>query len=283
MVLEENIYNLLFIILIIPASLLFEGIRRKLTARIQNRIGPPLFQPFYDIKKLFQKNKNEIRTNRKLLLTILSLYLLTNFSLFLFLPFSFSGFNFVLFVCIFVTSIIFYILSGILSNPFYRNFGSARDLDFMLFSGVIFTIVLFTYISFDPFLFNSLLLLKLPLASFCLFAIALLETRTKPFVATVERTEVINDAETTLNGRSLALMEISKSLRMTFFIFLITSLFFGFYGPLPFFIISLFILFLFVFIQNTNCCYRFDQIKKFLIIILLLSVIELIRINFIKW
>jgi ech hydrogenase subunit B len=279
MVLEESIYKLLFIILIIPISLLFEGIRRKLTARMQNRIGPNVFQPFHDVIKLFQKNKT--KSDNKILLIILSFYLLTNFALFFFLPS--LGFNFVFFVCTFIISIVLYILSGIISNPFYRNFGAVRDIDFMLFSGIIFSITLFTYLSFDLFLSDSFLLFKLPLASFCLFIIALLETKTKPFVATVERTEVTTDAETTLNGKNLALMKISKSLRMTFFTFLITSLFFGVYGFLPFFIISLFILFTFVFIQTITSSYRFEQIRNFLIIILFLSIVELIRINFIKW
>lgn len=36
-------------------SLLFNGIERKIVARMQSRIGPPLLQPFIDIKKLFMK------------------------------------------------------------------------------------------------------------------------------------------------------------------------------------------------------------------------------------
>lgn len=36
-------------------SLLFEGIDRKLHARMQKRIGPPIIQPFYDFVKLFGK------------------------------------------------------------------------------------------------------------------------------------------------------------------------------------------------------------------------------------
>jgi ech hydrogenase subunit B len=31
------------------------GLDRKLTARLQNRRGPPLLQPFYDIAKLLSK------------------------------------------------------------------------------------------------------------------------------------------------------------------------------------------------------------------------------------
>lgn len=38
-------------------SLLFEGIDRKIHARMQRRIGPPIIQPFYDfIKLLFKEN-----------------------------------------------------------------------------------------------------------------------------------------------------------------------------------------------------------------------------------
>lgn len=38
-------------------SLLFEGVDRKLHARMQNRIGPPIIQPFYDFVKLFSKER----------------------------------------------------------------------------------------------------------------------------------------------------------------------------------------------------------------------------------
>ncbi|WGM88737.1 MAG: NADH-quinone oxidoreductase subunit H [Candidatus Bathyarchaeota archaeon] len=43
--------------LIVAISLIFAGIDRKLHARMQNRIGPPLLQPFYDLIKLFGKER----------------------------------------------------------------------------------------------------------------------------------------------------------------------------------------------------------------------------------
>ena len=36
-------------------SLLFKGVDRKLAARMQSRVGPPIRQPFWDVSKLFQK------------------------------------------------------------------------------------------------------------------------------------------------------------------------------------------------------------------------------------
>jgi len=38
-------------------GLLFEGIDRKVHARMQRRIGPPIIQPFYDFIKLFSKER----------------------------------------------------------------------------------------------------------------------------------------------------------------------------------------------------------------------------------
>lgn len=38
-------------------SLLFEGVDRKVHARMQKRIGPPIIQPFYDFVKLFNKER----------------------------------------------------------------------------------------------------------------------------------------------------------------------------------------------------------------------------------
>ncbi len=39
-------------------GLLFMGIQRKITARVQNRIGPPFYQQFIDVMKLFSKREN---------------------------------------------------------------------------------------------------------------------------------------------------------------------------------------------------------------------------------
>ena len=46
---------LIIILLALFFALLFNGIERKLIARMQARIGPPIIQPFIDVKKLFIK------------------------------------------------------------------------------------------------------------------------------------------------------------------------------------------------------------------------------------
>ena len=55
-----NIYDILKIVLVLIGApilgCLVAGIDRKLTSRLQGRVGPPLLQPYYDVRKLFQKD-----------------------------------------------------------------------------------------------------------------------------------------------------------------------------------------------------------------------------------
>jgi formate hydrogenlyase subunit 4 len=43
------------IVLVLALAPLFEGILRKVTAKVQSRQGPPIWQPYYDLLKLLGK------------------------------------------------------------------------------------------------------------------------------------------------------------------------------------------------------------------------------------
>jgi len=49
------VYNGINFLLFITMAPLFEGIIRKITAKVQSRKGPPLLQPYYDLLKLLGK------------------------------------------------------------------------------------------------------------------------------------------------------------------------------------------------------------------------------------
>jgi len=291
MILNVSMFEFLFLILAIPIGLLFVGIKRKLIARMQNRIGPPIWQPFYDVIKLFEKGESDSKANENIIFQIMPLiYLIVTFSLFLFLPFSIISFHldFILFIYIFILGGALYILLGIASNSPYGYIGSMRDMTLMLCYEIIFAIVIFTFVVFTGIQtladFNGIWMIwKLPIASACLFIIALVETRITPFDTVEANTEIIGSVETEFSGRSLAFFEISSDLRLAFFVFLTTLLFFGFQDLLTFSMISLIMLFALTFCQATTCRYRLDQTLNILIIVLFFSVVELIRINFIVW
>ena len=47
---------------------LLDGIDRKISARMQGRIGPPLLQPFYDVRKLLHKQKISVNKSQSFLI-----------------------------------------------------------------------------------------------------------------------------------------------------------------------------------------------------------------------
>lgn len=51
----DIVYVLINLLVFLALAPLFEGIVRKITARVQSRMGPPVIQPYYDIIKLLGK------------------------------------------------------------------------------------------------------------------------------------------------------------------------------------------------------------------------------------
>jgi NADH-quinone oxidoreductase subunit H len=163
-----------------------------------------------------------------------------------------------------------------------------REIVLMVCYEIIFAISIITFslysgveslVMFD----QTFLLFKLPLASLCLLIVALIEMRITPFDTVEAQTEIMGSVETEYSGKNLALLELSKALRFTFFIFLIVTLFFGLKNILWFSVVSVIMLFVFIFLQATTCRYRLDQIFKTLIFVLLIAVIEFIRISYLMW
>ncbi len=70
----ESLILILTVVLLVPISiilgLLFEGMGRKLQARMQNRRGPPILQPFYDFIKLFGKEQLVPETSASVIFTL---------------------------------------------------------------------------------------------------------------------------------------------------------------------------------------------------------------------
>ncbi|NTV29510.1 MAG: NADH-quinone oxidoreductase subunit H, partial [Candidatus Omnitrophica bacterium] len=58
--------GLAFIVLAPLLGGLLSGLDRKITARLQGRIGPPILQPFYDVAKLCQKQTLIVRPSQNI-------------------------------------------------------------------------------------------------------------------------------------------------------------------------------------------------------------------------
>ena len=289
--LELSILRVLFLILVFPVSLIFEGLRRKLIARMQNRIGPPIWQPFYDVAKLLKKEEMNSLASENILFKILPiLTLISSFLLFFFIPFTIFSFHmdFILFLYIFILSGALYTLAGFASNSPFGQLGSMRDIVLMVCYETIFVVSIFSFIVYSNVdsigsLDQRFLVLRLPLASVCLFVVALLESRITPLDTIEATTEIMGGVETEYSGKYLALLNIAKYLKFTFFVFLLSKLLFGFSSLLLFSLSSLAVLFILVLSQATTSRYSFDQTLNLLKVFVFIAVLEFVRIRFVVW
>jgi len=276
-------YQIIFFILVPFIALLYEGIFRKINARLQNRIGPPIIQPFYDIKKLFTKKKLKSQ-NDPFFKSSPFLYFISVYALFLFIPLSLISFeyDFVLLVYLTILASAFYVLSGLSSDNPFGIVGSMREMILMVVYEITLVLAVFNFLIKSNILsfavFNSyLLIFSLPLSSFALMVVSLLEVHITPFDTTEAPTEIMSGSRTEYSGKNLAWMNLSMFMKRLFFIFLVPFLLFGrdLIIILP---MSIIFLFIYTFLRATTPRYRVDQAFKIYAIVMFIVLIEFILV-----
>ena len=101
---------------------LLAGIDRKLSARMQARLGPPVLQPFYDVAKLLSKERLVVRRSQNFY--ILFFFVLTVFTGALF----FCGSDLLLVFFALTLSGIFFVLGAYKASSPYSFIGASREL-----------------------------------------------------------------------------------------------------------------------------------------------------------
>ncbi len=101
---------------------LLEGFDRKISARMQRRVGPPLLQPFYDVAKLFKKQVITVSSAQTFcLLSYLFLMVLTG-------TMFYAGWD--ILMCFFVmsTAATFLYFAAVVTSSAYATIGGNREL-----------------------------------------------------------------------------------------------------------------------------------------------------------
>ena len=101
---------------------LLNGLDRKISARMQGRIGPSILQPFYDVRKLFSKQFIIVNPAQSFL--ILSYVLTLVFTGCMF----FAGSDLLLCFFILSTGATFLMFAACVTNSPYSNLGASREL-----------------------------------------------------------------------------------------------------------------------------------------------------------
>ncbi|MBN1168210.1 MAG: NADH-quinone oxidoreductase subunit H [Methanospirillaceae archaeon] len=98
------------------------GLDRKLTARMQGRVGPPVLQPFYDIGKLFQKERIAVIYSENFWVIAYLIFIVATGMIF------FAGGDLLLVIFALTLAHVFLIIGAFSSSSPYAHVGAQREL-----------------------------------------------------------------------------------------------------------------------------------------------------------
>lgn len=193
---------------------LLDGVDRKITARMQGRKGPSLFQPFYDLVKLFSKQ----------MIAVNSVQLLLNCSYLVFLAIAggmvFFGTDILMSLFILSTADMFLILAASSDSSPYSNIGASREmLQMMSYEPMTLLIAVGFYLATGSFRVDEIILQSsaaiwmMPGLFVGFILIMAIKLRKSPFDLSTSHhahQEVVKGITTEMSGPTLAIMEIGE-------------------------------------------------------------------------
>lgn len=192
---------------------LLAGIDRKITARMQARIGPPIWQPFFDVLKLLEKENLVVRRSQNFYIIFFLALIIFTGGLF------FTGGDLLLVIFAFTLAVIFFVLAGFKASSPYSFIGAQRELlqimayePAIILSSVGMYMVTKSFSVRDIIAFQQPLILSLPGLFIAFVYILAIKFRKSPFdLATSHHAhqELVKGITTEFSGRALAMIEIA--------------------------------------------------------------------------
>jgi formate hydrogenlyase subunit 4 len=213
---------------------LLAGIDRVISARLQGRVGPPLLQPYYDVRKLLSKEKRDLNSYQDFYILLALLFSVISGAFF------FAGGNLLLVVFLITLSSLFFVVAAYSTRSPYADIGAEREIIQVLsYEPMIILTAMFFYLATGSFDVSSIFGLELPLiASIPAIFIGLLfvitiKLRKSPFDLSYSHhahQELVKGITTEMSGRTLALVEITHWYENVLYLGYI-GLFFVWQGP----------------------------------------------------
>jgi len=203
----------LFLILAPITGGLIAGIDRKITARMQGRVGPPLLQPFYDVGKLFEKERAVVTTAQNFYVLAYLIFIALSGALF------FAGGDLLLIVFAFTLAHVFLVLGAYAVHSPYSHVGAGRELiQLMAYEPMIILAAVGFYMVSGSFYVADIVTTTVPAilylpGVFLGFAVILtIKLRKSPFdISTSHHAhqEIVKGITTEFSGSTLAQVEIA--------------------------------------------------------------------------
>ncbi len=192
---------------------LLMGIDRKITAKMQGRFGPPILQPFYDVRKLMEKEAVTVAGGQDFFIMCMLIFMIFTGVLF------FAGENLLLVIFTLTTASVFFVIAAYSSHSPYSQIGAERELlQMMAYEPMVLLLAVGLYMVNGSFnvsdiITNDAFSLKFLIGIFIGFAYILtIKFRKSPFDLSYSHhghQELVKGITTEISGRTLAAVEIS--------------------------------------------------------------------------
>ncbi|MCK9322615.1 MAG: NADH-quinone oxidoreductase subunit H [Candidatus Methanomethylophilaceae archaeon] len=202
-----------YIVLAPIFGLVLAGLDRKVSARMQRRVGPPVVQPYYDVRKLMEKDQVTVNKVQDFYVFCFLLFIVITGCIF------FAGGDLLLVVFTLTLANVFLVLAAYSSNSPYSQVGAERELyQMMAYEPMVLLTMIGFYLAVGSFNVSDILNGdKMPIVTMVgifvgFLFILTIKFRKSPFDLSMSHhahQDIVKGVTTEFSGRTLAYVEIA--------------------------------------------------------------------------
>ncbi len=206
------ILAVLFVILAPVVGCFLAGLDRKITARFQGRVGPPLLQPLYDVRKLLAKEDVSVNSVMDFYVAMALLFAVVAGALF------FAGMNLLMVIFVLTLSSLFFIVAAYSARSPFSDIGAQREiLQVLSYEPAILLMAVGFYLVTGSFngaivFFRTIPVIAFaPLVFIALLFVLTIKLRKSPFDLSYSHhahQELVKGITTEMSGKTLAMVEV---------------------------------------------------------------------------
>jgi len=253
-------WALVFALVAPVAGGLVAGIDRKITAHMQGRVGPSIFQPFYDVGKLFEKEQAVVNETQTFYAICYLVFMIFTGALF------FAGGDLLLVIFALTLAQIFLVLGAFAANSPYSYVGAERELlQILAYEPMVILTAVGMFVATKSFNVSDIaasaspVILLLPGIFLGFLYVLTIKLRKSPFdISTSHHAhqEIVKGVTTEFSGPSLGLIEVTHWYEVVLLLGFV-YLFFGF-SPLIAVLAVAVVYILEILVDNTNARVRWQ-------------------------
>jgi len=230
----NEILTILLVLIVAPIiGCLASGVDRKITARLQGRVGPPLLQPYYDVKKLLSKDNMVVNSSQNFYVIVYLVFIILSLFMLVFKQ------DFLMIIFVYTVASVALIVGGMSTGSPYARVGSSREIMAILsYEPVLILYALAIYLLTGTFKLSALLdassplLMYTPLIFIAMIVVLNIKLKKSPFDYSTSHhghQELVKGMTTEYGGPGFATIEIAHFYEYVF----LTGLIFLFWASNP--------------------------------------------------